>query len=132
MRFLFLLFVLVAFKSNASHVMGGEITYQCIGGNTYIFELTFYRDCNGSDVTISPEVLRVWNNPTLTSISIPFISREDISPTCSPVSGGPSSLLCGTNANGGNGIGAIEKIIYRSDPITIAGIPPSQGWEFLQ
>lgn len=85
MRFLFLLFVLVAFKSNASHVMGGEITYKCIGGNTYIFELTFYRDCNGSDVTISPEVLRVWNHPTLTSISIPFISREDISPTCSPV-----------------------------------------------
>ncbi len=130
MRFLFLLFVLVAFKSNASHVMGGEITYKCIGGNTYIFELTFYRDCNGSDVTISPEVLRVWNHPTLTSISIPFISREDISPTCSPVSGGPSPLLCGTNANGGNGIGAIEKIIYRSDPITIAGIPPSQGWAF--
>jgi hypothetical protein len=130
MRFVFLLFVLIAFKCNASHVMGGEITYKCIGGNTYVFELTFYRDCNGSDITVGSEVLRVWNHPTLTSISIPFISREDISPTCSPVSGGPSPLLCGTNANGGNGIGAIEKIIYRSDPITILGIPPSQGWAF--
>ena len=130
MRIILFLFVLISFKSVASHVMGGEITYKCVGGNSYVFELTFYRDCNGADINNVSEVLRVWNHPTLTTITLPFLSREDISPTCTPVSGGPIPLLCGTNSNGGNGIGAIEKIIYRSLPITILGVPPIEGWAF--
>jgi hypothetical protein len=31
----------------ASHSWGGEITYTCLGGNTYRFELVYYRDCAG-------------------------------------------------------------------------------------
>lgn len=130
-RLLLILLIVVgcSFTSNASHVMGGEITWKCQGGN-YVFQLVFYRDCNGADVNTISENLRVWNHPTLTSITLPFVSRTDISPTCNPVAGSPAPLACGSGTSGGNGIGAIEKIIYQSAPIAIPGTPPANGWVF--
>ncbi len=32
---------------HATHAMGGELTYECIGPNLYRVRLNFYRDCNG-------------------------------------------------------------------------------------
>lgn len=32
----------------ATHLAGSDISYTCLGGNTYRVELTFYRDCAGS------------------------------------------------------------------------------------
>mgnify|MGYP001345559150 CR=1 FL=1 len=127
----FLLFLLLS--SNviwASHVMGGEITWQCTGGNTYQFQLVFYRDCNGAEVNIVSETIRVWNHPTLTNITLPFVYREDISPSCTEVMGSPAMLECGIGSAGGNGIGAIEKVVYQSAEITISGVPPAAGWIF--
>ena len=31
----------------ATHAMGGELTYTCLGNNQYLVTLNFYRDCNG-------------------------------------------------------------------------------------
>ncbi len=31
----------------ASHAVGADLTYVCLGNNTYRFTLTFYRDCSG-------------------------------------------------------------------------------------
>lgn len=45
-----LLFVLFTFFSNsmqASHLMGGDLTYVSVGGNSYRIKLTLYRDCSG-------------------------------------------------------------------------------------
>jgi gliding motility-associated-like protein len=117
------------FGSKASHVLGGELTWKC-QGTSYVFTLTFYRDCNGAEVNTISEEVKVWNHPTLTSIILPFVERIDVSPTCSPVTGSPNPLDCGSGANAGNGIGAVEKIVYRSAPIAISGIPPAQGWAF--
>ena len=127
---LFLLLLMQTFAFKASHAMGGEITYRCVGGNTFIFDLIFYRDCNGAQVNTSTENLRVWNHSSVTSISLQFVSREDISPQCSPVVGSPPILVCGTGAGGGNGVGAIERVKYSSAPITLLGTPPTQGWIF--
>lgn len=124
------LFLLLAQTSLASHVMGGEITYKHLGNNNYQFELVFYRDCNGADVNAVSEILRVWNHPTLSSIAVLFVQRQDLSPNCNQVPGGAGPLLCGTGNNGGNGIGAIEKVIYRSAPVALSGTPPAEGWVF--
>ncbi len=35
----------------ATHAMGSDLTYTCLGGNTYEFTLTIYRDCAGVDLT---------------------------------------------------------------------------------
>ncbi|MBL0129634.1 MAG: gliding motility-associated C-terminal domain-containing protein [Flavobacteriales bacterium] len=34
-------------EAHATHAMGGEITYECIGTGIYRVQLNFYRDCNG-------------------------------------------------------------------------------------
>lgn len=130
MRYLFLfLIVFLAGQLRASHVMGGEITWTCQGGN-YVFQLVFYRDCNGAEVNTVSEDIQVWNHPSLSTIQVNFISRQDISPFCNPVAGSPAQLTCGSGASGGNGIGAIEKITYRSNPIALPGTPPAAGWIF--
>lgn len=130
-KLILILFLILglSFHSRATHVMGGEITWECQGGN-YVFTLVFFRDCNGAEVNTVSENLRVWNHPTLTSIALPFVARIDISPSCNPVAGSPSPLTCGIGANGGNGIGALEKVVYKSAPISIPGTPPANGWIF--
>lgn len=123
------LFGLLPKEAEATRDFGAEITWSCLGNGTYVFELNFYRDCNGFDVNTNYETIEVWGHPTLTSIKVNYISREDLSPSCT-ASGSATPLECGTGANAGNGPGAIEKVIYRSDPITISGTPPSDGWHF--
>lgn len=125
--FLLLILSALCFRANATHVMGGEITWKCTG-NGYVFQLVFYRDCNGVDVNPVSENLEIWNHPSLSTISVLFVSRTDISPSCTQVLGSPNPLSCGSGANGGNGVGAIEKIIYQSNPVILSGVPPAQGW----
>lgn len=114
----------------ASHIMGGEITWQCVGGGQYQFSLVLYRDCNGLDI-IDPAVdLEVWGHPSVSTITCNLSGQIDLSPNCTEVLGGPSELDCGSGTGGGTGPGAIEKYIYTSDPITLAGTPPADGWKF--
>ncbi len=40
----------------ASHSMGADMTYECLGGNTYRITLAFYRDCIGSPAPSNPYV----------------------------------------------------------------------------
>lgn len=126
-----LLLFLFTFSSNvkASHVMGGDITWTCQGGN-YVFQLVFYRDCNGAVVNTAMETIRVWGHPTITTIQVNYVGSEDVSPYCNQVPGGPGPLLCGTGQAGGNGVGAIEKATYLSAPIALPGTPPAGGWIF--
>lgn len=126
---LFSLIWLIPNHADATRDFGGEITWKCLGSGEYVFELDFYRDCNGFDVNTNYETIEVWGHPSLTTIKVNFISRTDLSPDCT-ASGSATPLECGTGANAGNGPGAIEKVIYRSDPITIAGTPPTDGWHF--
>lgn len=42
---LLLVFFLNPFLTNASHIVGGEMSYNCLGGNTFEVKLTVYRDC---------------------------------------------------------------------------------------
>lgn len=124
-----LLIALTSLSVHATHGMGGEITWECQGNGDYVFELTFYRDCNGFEVSTTFEELRVWGHPNVSTIQVDYVDRIDISPTCTPA-GGATQFDCGTGVGGGNGVGAVEKIIYRSSPITLGGTPPSDGWHF--
>ena len=50
-RFLICLFMFVvtAYQAQATHIVGGEITYRCLGNNRYEIILTVYRDCYYGD-----------------------------------------------------------------------------------
>lgn len=110
--------------------MGGEISWECQGNGQYIFQLVIYRDCNGQDITDPLQMIEVWGHPTVTEIQCALAFSEDLSPSCTEVTGGPIELSCGNGSSGGNGAGAIERFVYRSQPITLSGIPPAEGWAF--
>ncbi len=42
-----LLLLFVSFQAKASHIVGGEVTYQCLGNNSYRVVVTMFRDCSG-------------------------------------------------------------------------------------
>lgn len=123
---LFILFILLinAFVAEASHYMGGEITWECLTNGQYKFTMKVYRECNGIQFNAS-ELITVYNHPTVSSIQMTRISQIDISPQCNVI--GPH-ITC-ANAPQPN-LGAIEEQIYVSAPITLAGVPPAQGWIF--
>lgn len=118
--FLFLI-LLQPFRLNASHLMGGEITWACQGNGSYIFTMKLYRDCNGVPLQL-PVSLRVHNHPSVSGIPLQLVSQTDISPQCNGF--GPN-ITCG-----GGGAGAVEEFVFSSNPINLPGVPPAQGWIF--
>ena len=133
--FLLLTIIIFSFNTNASHLMGGEITWTCIksGSNAgyYVFEVKVYRDCQGIPISYTMP-LTTHNIPGMTSINLNWISGIDISPTCDTINGVNDPFSCGGNNVGyaGNGNGAVEEHIYRSDTIRLLGTPDSLGWHF--
>ena len=123
--------------ANATHIMGGEITWECIKDpaspnyGQYIFTMKLYRDCDGVTLPTTSQNIVVHNHPTVTSIMVDFILQTDISPDCDVVNSGNAALDCITNP-----VGAVEEYIYQSQPITLAGVPPTgatpltNGWHF--
>jgi gliding motility-associated-like protein len=73
---LFLLFGLLSFRhANATHVMGSDITYECLGNGLYKLRLTVYRDCNGVQLSNTPMNIKCASGsgsitPNMTKISV--------------------------------------------------------------
>jgi hypothetical protein len=114
--------------SFGSHGIGGEITWRCNGNNEYIFQLKFYRDCNGipgaNSITLQTTV------PGVPTIYCPLISQTDISPDGLLANGIGACPTC-PQGNAGNPIfGIVEEFVYESAPVSLIGVPPSTGWEF--
>jgi hypothetical protein len=134
-KFLFLIFFIALFssKTNASHLMGGEITWDCVGGGQYVFSMKLYRDCNG----IPPSgivSLSVFNHPSVSSIPLNLISQTDISPVCNLA--GPGISCSGAESQPGWPLssspvyGAVQESVFQSAPIALPGIPSALGWIF--
>jgi len=78
---LILLFLLFTTYTDASHLVGGNISYKNLGSNTFEFTVTYYRDCRpesqgggvpGAIVNDDPLILGVFNgNTPITNRSIP-------------------------------------------------------------
>ncbi|MFT4602245.1 MAG: hypothetical protein ACI857_002431 [Arenicella sp.] len=117
-------------EAKASHIMGGEITWKCLGSGNYEFDLVLYRDCNGLDIVDPTLNLEVWGHGTVTTIQCDLFSTVDLSPECTELVGFPIQLECGVGSQSGNGPGAVQKYTYRSAPIQLAGTPPATGWAF--
>ncbi|MFM9009071.1 MAG: hypothetical protein ACKORE_10885, partial [Bacteroidota bacterium] len=118
------LVVLFSQAAQASHLMGGEITWECLksGPNIgrYIFTVKLYRDCNGVPGPVSVQLTS--NAPGLGGgINCNLISQTDISPQ------GPGCPTCVAPLGLPN---AVEEFVYRSSPVVIAGVPPATGWFF--
>ncbi|MBP7271028.1 MAG: hypothetical protein KBA16_11845, partial [Bacteroidia bacterium] len=106
-------------RSSASHSMGSDLTYQCLGGNTYQVTLSFYRDCVGvpadgwADILIQSSCYPAFY---LTLDPIPGTGQE-ITPICSTEV---------TTCSGGTYTG-IQEYVY-TGTVTLPG--PCADWTF--
>ena len=84
--FIFLLFSCLLPDSSATHIVGGEMSYKCVGNNQYQIFLTIYRDCkNGQPWFDSPAFIGIFdkNNKMVDSIQI-FPMGNDTLPLIFP------------------------------------------------
>jgi gliding motility-associated-like protein len=127
-RFLLFLasFSLLVTQARASHLMGGEITWECLGTGEFVFQMKLYRDCSGAAAPLSA-ILDVINNPSIATINLSLVSQNDISPQCNVA--GPT-ITCAAASPTNPIPGAVEEYIYQSAPTLLNGTPPPQGWVF--
>ncbi len=114
-KLLLFIFILLhyGYDANASHAIGGEITYKCLGANQYQIQFKFYRDCAGIPAPSTMDI-EITNSCGFT-VSPLFINPTPTSPIqISPVCSG---LI--TTCNGGSYTG-IEEWVY-SGTIVLPG-----------
>lgn len=110
----FYVFLLIAFKSFATHIVGGEIYYDCLGGNNYRITLKLYRDCfNGLAPYDDPATIFIFKNSgvLLDSIQIPFPGSVVLPVTINNPCFTPPTNIC------------VEQAIYQ----TVVNLPPTPG-----
>ena len=112
-------FTLMAFQSQATHLMGGEIIWECRPNGKYRFTLVLYRDCGGISLPTSSQTL---GTNCGTAITCNYVTTVDVVPSC----------YTGTTSCAGatSGSGKMQKYIYRSGDVQLTGTPPASGWYF--
>jgi hypothetical protein len=124
-RIILLLFGLFMFfgEANATHLIGGEIIWECHPTNgNYRFTVRLYRECGTPNPAGMPGSVSLTGGPV--TIQCSQIQLVDVSPDCYDPSSG---ISCGVTPVGQ---GAIQMGIFRSAWTTLNGIPPAGGWQF--
>lgn len=114
--------------SQASHVLGGEMSYKCLGNGIFEFTVAFYRDCSG--IAWDQTSVSV-NGPsgTFTLNRLPGVAGvTDISQRCATA----TSFGCGTNPASGTGPnGSIARLTYKgTTDLSALPAPPAPGYLF--
>jgi gliding motility-associated-like protein len=115
-----LFFITGYFQANASHVMGGDLSYNCLGPGQYRVRLQLFRDCNGigtdNSYTISYGSVQCGVNSSITLQQIG--PAQDITPVCPAA----PNTLCG-----GSALYGVEKYIYEGT----LNLPPGCGTDWV-
>lgn len=83
--FITLLFFSLGQTAKATHAVGADLTYTCIGNNTYEVSLRFYRDCGGSAAPSNPTIAIVGSSgcaAVTSSLSLSLVSSQEVSQVC--------------------------------------------------
>ncbi|MEM6261646.1 MAG: hypothetical protein AAGI38_03990 [Bacteroidota bacterium] len=93
---------------HATHAMGADLTYRCIGGNQYVVRLSFYRDCNGiaPSTTVNVQLNSASCSQSI-SVSLPLLAGfpVEVSPICPSQIGRSSCNFAGT-------LPGVEEYVY--------------------
>jgi hypothetical protein len=108
--YLFLILLLFPLMSKATHLIGGNIQYRCLGGNDYEINLYLYSDCNAINV---PNTAFINANSLSCASNLNFqlnkLSTTDVTAICSSQ---PSACDGGTGSFG-------YHLHHYSDTVTI-------------
>ncbi len=109
--------------ASASHVPGGNITYECVGPNQYLVTLTLFEDCGTAFEGSGNQTLTVTNDcgfSTPTSLSLTnIIYQQEVSQLC------PSQII-NSECNGG----ALPGIWMHQWQTTVTLPGPCDSWTF--
>ena len=81
--YIVLIFFLLFNKAFATHIVGGEIYYTCLGNNDYRITLKLYRDCfNGQAPFDSPAFIGIYSasGSLINTLSVNFVGPNQIPP----------------------------------------------------
>lgn len=109
---------LITVTLNASHILGGEITWRAAAPGKFIFQMKIYRDCNGVSAPFS---VTLNSNSPDSLITCYQVQSIDLTPT------GPG---CPTCSNPSGTLNAVEEHVYESDTILLMDSVPASGWYF--
>ena len=114
--------------SKASHILGGEITWECTATGEYIFKMVVYRDCDGIPFTFQNEILGINGLTGVSSVTLKPDSTKwtrmnngYLNPQCNAQITS-QQLLC---SNGD--VGTIQALYFSSDPILLQGTSGPSG-----
>lgn len=121
--------IFFANHGNASHLLGGQITWEC-AGQDYIFTLKLYKDCGTSSggtgsLGTSQNIAISGGGHNINSLNLPLVNTNDLTPTCNSYQ--TNKLTCPGSPSSS---GTMLEFIYRSDTINLSGTIPSTGWTF--
>jgi gliding motility-associated-like protein len=126
------LFMFLSQVGWANHILGGNITWTCLGGNNYQITLTYYKDCfgnSGDPLTENVTLLPVGACGGIqTSIELDFVSATEISDLC-------VTELPNSSCSGGLNPGT-QQVIYQSNVVLTPGctwriIYNDQDWNYF-
>lgn len=122
------IFVFIFNTADASHQVGGEITWTCQGNGYYKFRFVFYNDCYqispGTTLTMETTVNLV---PT---ISLTLIQNSGLPAPGFQSNGATVCATCATAGSTQPQAGIYGEYIYESSPVQLPGLPPAGGWKF--
>jgi hypothetical protein len=112
--------VLPLVPAKASHILGGDLSYECIGNGQFKFTATIYRDCSGISFAVSSVALIGPVGATLM-----LQSSADISPRCFT----SSTISCNPPSTDSGALGAVSKFVYVGT-VNLSGLgpPPANGY----
>jgi gliding motility-associated-like protein len=99
-------------KVEATHVMGSDIVWKCLGNHKYEISLKFYRDCTGVPFSNSKTIRFecVSGGSGSTNVTLPVRTMRDITPACA---GTPNP--CGTPPNQWGAGQGVEEHVYTAE-----------------
>lgn len=106
------LFFFIPFISSATHIVGGSLTYEQLGGSTYRVTLKLYRDCKPGSAAFPNVDITVTNScgGFIQNINIPFPGAALVPPNIDTCAVNPGICL--------------EEAIYTK---IVTGLPPIPG-----
>jgi gliding motility-associated-like protein len=111
--------LLIAKLADATHIVGGEIYYDNLGGNNYKIHMKVYRDCiNGVPPFDNPAFFTIFNasGGVVTTLNVAMTSSITVPPS--------NNSPCAPSANG---VACVEEAIYE----TTINLPPLAGGYYI-
>lgn len=109
----------------ASHVLGGDISYRCLGNGIFEFTVTVYRDCNTGSAG--------WNTTSLNlsgpiAGTLALISSTDVTPRCAS----NTTFNCNPPTVGHGQNGSVARFVYRgSVNLSSLAAAPTSGYTWF-